>query len=417
MLASKTYSCSACGSLERIEMDVEQEQHLLRHARYVMQQDAQVQSPYTTEDVSQAVVGYTGVLSEVLRNYLVQHPNAGTVWDILQGYRYVLRRDKEHRSMIYQEQLGSFNMHQHLSRTFGHSAVEYGHSWPFLSQNNHFPGHVLQDEDDFQQYGEIYYHDMVGGNMLMEVQDASTSDLLALEDDDENAEGELRETFMEYSPMKLTYGSPHPDPVVETSSLASVDPPDITYQPNAKASLVDNQRLSALQLEAVLYACQRHEQRLPDGSRAGFFIGDGAGVGKGRTIAGIILENWSQGRQRHLWISVGTDLKFDARRDLDDVGAFHIPLHLLSKIPYGKIDGKKINIKSGVLFMTYSSLISSSDRGLSRIKQIRQWCGHNFDGLIIFDESHKVSRSLSLILLLSARSFRVAVEVFYGARL
>lgn len=34
--------------------------------------------------------------------------------------------------------------------------------------------------------------------------------------------------------------------------------------------------LSALQLEAVVYACQRHEQRLPDGSRAGFFIGDGA---------------------------------------------------------------------------------------------------------------------------------------------
>lgn len=62
-----------------------------------------------------------------------------------------------------------------------------------------------------------------------------------------------------------------------------------------------------------------HTQTLPDGSRGGFFIGDGAGVGKGRTIAGLILENWRAGRRRHLWLSVGSDLKFDARRDLDDV--------------------------------------------------------------------------------------------------
>ena len=36
----------------------------------------------------------------------------------------------------------------------------------------------------------------------------------------------------------------------------------------------------------VVYASQQHEQFLPDGTRAGFLIGDGAGVGKGRTIAG-----------------------------------------------------------------------------------------------------------------------------------
>ena len=41
-----------------------------------------------------------------------------------------------------------------------------------------------------------------------------------------------------------------------------------------------------MQLESIVYACQRHERMLPDNQRAGFFIGDGAGVGKGRTIAG-----------------------------------------------------------------------------------------------------------------------------------
>jgi hypothetical protein len=48
--------------------------------------------------------------------------------------------------------------------------------------------------------------------------------------------------------------------------------------------------------------------------------GDGAGVGKGRTIAGLILENWRQGRHKHLWLSVGSDLKIDTQRDLNDVG-------------------------------------------------------------------------------------------------
>lgn len=34
----------------------------------------------------------------------------------------------------------------------------------------------------------------------------------------------------------------------------------------------------------VLYAAQRHTHLLPEGKRAGFFIGDGAGVGKVREL-------------------------------------------------------------------------------------------------------------------------------------
>ena len=52
-----------------------------------------------------------------------------------------------------------------------------------------------------------------------------------------------------------------------------------------------------------------------------FFIGDGAGVGKGRTIAGIMYENWLKGRHKHIWVSVSSDLKYDAQRDLKDIGA------------------------------------------------------------------------------------------------
>lgn len=212
---------------------------------------------------------------------------------------------------------------------------------------------------------------------------------LMMDEEYDVEEGEVRDTFQVYKPSKLPYGEGHPDDVVETSSLAAVEPPDVTYELAARKTLVDEKRLSALQLEAVVYACQRHEQKLPSGARGGFFIGDGAGVGKGRTIAGLIVENWAQGRKKHLWISVGADLKFDARRDLDDAGAPDIVVHPLNKLPYGKLAGHKIGVKDGVIFSTYSSLVSASDRGLSRYKQLVDWCGPDFDGLIVFDESHK----------------------------
>lgn len=49
------------------------------------------------------------------------------------------------------------------------------------------------------------------------------------------------------------------------------------------------------------FLLQQHETFLPNGDRAGFLIGDGAGVGKGRTIAGIIYENYLLGRKRAVW--------------------------------------------------------------------------------------------------------------------
>ncbi len=48
----------------------------------------------------------------------------------------------------------------------------------------------------------------------------------------------------------------------------------------------------------------------------GFFLGDGAGVGKGRTLSGIISENFLKGRKKHIWLSVSADLRLDADRDL-----------------------------------------------------------------------------------------------------
>lgn len=53
---------------------------------------------------------------------------------------------------------------------------------------------------------------------------------------------------------------------------------------------------------------------------AGFFLGDGAGVGKGRQIAGIVMDNYARGRRRAIWVSTSSDLHHDAERDLQDLG-------------------------------------------------------------------------------------------------
>ena len=43
-------------------------------------------------------------------------------------------------------------------------------------------------------------------------------------------------------------------------------------------------------------------------------------AGKGRQLAGLITDQWCAGNKRHVWVSVSTDLKLDAERDLSDLG-------------------------------------------------------------------------------------------------
>ncbi|XP_017052174.1 protein strawberry notch isoform X2 [Drosophila ficusphila] len=214
------------------------------------------------------------------------------------------------------------------------------------------------------------------------------------EDEADYEEIGVAETYADYWPAKLKLGKKHPDAVVETASLSSVEPCDVYYKLSLPPETINSGHLSALQLESITYASQAHDHLLPDGSRAGFLIGDGAGVGKGRTIAGIIYENYLKGRKKALWISVSNDLKYDAERDLSDIGASRIDVHALNKFKYAKISSDvNNNCKRGVIFSTYSALIGESNNKTgkyrSRFRQLLQWCGEDFEGLIIFDECHK----------------------------
>ena len=142
--------------------------------------------------------------------------------------------------------------------------------------------------------------------------------------------------YSDYVPQKLRIegAARHPGDVVMSSSLEAVEAPDTSaYEMMLPPKCIRQHKISLLQLESVSLAGLAHSRMLPkNGTRTGFFLGDGAGVGKGRQVAAIIYDNMVQGRSKAIWISVSNDLFMDARRDLDDLGAAHIPLASLSKM-------------------------------------------------------------------------------------
>ena len=219
------------------------------------------------------------------------------------------------------------------------------------------------------------------------------------EDRDHSIEDELtEETFAPYAPVHFKKGQPHPDAVVETTSLSFAELPPITYKLALPETIYKppspinphGGALSNLQLETVTYACQRHESMLPSGCRAGFFLGDGVGLGKGRQLAGIIVENWIRGRKRHLWVSVSADLMMDASRDLKDIGFSHIRVWNLAKLPYGKLSRKHGGVEDGVIFCTYAAMVAKKSSGQTRAGQITEWLGGSAaEGCMLFDEAHK----------------------------
>mmetsp|Transcript_13833 Transcript_13833/g.20720 ORF Transcript_13833/g.20720 Transcript_13833/m.20720 type:complete len:1394 (+) Transcript_13833:36-4217(+) len=210
--------------------------------------------------------------------------------------------------------------------------------------------------------------------------------------------------FRERESGQLVTPARHPGHIAESGLLASVSLPKLNYSTEALAGCVARGVLSDLQLEGALHACQRF-CAVRSGVRAGFFLGDGAGVGKGRQIAAIIYDQVARGRGKHIWFSISSDLRVDAQRDLCDVGC-HVrvidscqSLDAIEKLAFGSSTSKR-----GIVFSTYSTLISAfgsstSSTKKSRLDQLVEWCGGSrFEGCLIFDEAHK------------AKSFNVSNE-------
>jgi predicted RNA methylase len=309
----------------------------------------------------------------------------------------------------------------------------------------------------------------VGGGRGVEGVAGEQSPAIAVDEAaaDPETGGELTESVYEpYKPQRVQVAGakPHPGPLVQSAAMATVAPPKPTYQPHLPKELIEAGGVSLAQLEAIIYAGQAHSQMLAAAEgekpkRRGFFIGDGTGVGKGREVAGIILDNWRQGRKKAVWLSEKRRLIKDAQRDWAGLGQNPNAI-----INFGKFKpDQKIDATQGVVFLTYDTLKGglkdqqaaatgilpkgtkvqyddlsapggkstgvitgkrnkdgtyplkddrTGDRMVrshwsltpigevkgprTRIDQLVEWLGDDFDGVIAFDESHNMGNAVAM---------------------
>ncbi len=220
--------------------------------------------------------------------------------------------------------------------------------------------------------------------------------------------------------IRIDGARPHPTKLVQSGAMAAVAPPRPSYRPHLLPRLLADGVLSDAQLESVIYAGEAHAGHLagsftvnetydlvsaaPDDAqdavrfRRGWFLGDGTGAGKGRQVAAIILDNWLQepapakagGRRRAIWISKSDKLIEDAERDWVAVGGFRSDLVPLSRFR----QGAPITIGEGILFTTYATLrTQAKGEKASRIQQVIDWLGRDFNGVIVFDEAHAMANA------------------------
>jgi predicted RNA methylase len=212
--------------------------------------------------------------------------------------------------------------------------------------------------------------------------------------------------------IRIAGSQAHPTRLVQSAAMASVAPPKPSYRPHLPASAGDRGLLSDAQLESVIYAGDAHAGHLagswivdetfdvvsaaPDDAehavrfRRGWMLGDGTGAGKGRQVAGIILDNWLKGRRRAVWISKSDKLIEDAQRDWSALGQERLLVTPLARFR----QGTPIRLEQGILFATYATQRTDArEERVSRVRQIVDWLGSDFDGVIVFDESHAMANA------------------------
>lgn len=207
--------------------------------------------------------------------------------------------------------------------------------------------------------------------------------------------GEERDSSAYVTYQPTLKGPKHPANIVETATMATVPLPAITYQPSIPDSVLEGGKLSAIQLEPVALAGMQNDIVLPSGHRASVLVGDGTGVGKGRTSAAILLDNWNKGRRRLVWVSEKWDLMDAARNDLIGIGATTLAKEMKGFNKYSATD--TIDHR-GILFTTYALLRSADKKGNKRAHQLQHWLRGSDEGdggHILFDEAHNLKNAVA----------------------
>ena len=73
--------------------------------------------------------------------------------------------------------------------------------------------------------------------------------------------------YSDYQPQNLHLGQPHPDTLIESSSLLACKLPELRYALSLPKEVAAQRKLSGAQLETISYAAQLHQSFLANGQR------------------------------------------------------------------------------------------------------------------------------------------------------
>ena len=90
-----------------------------------------------------------------------------------------------------------------------------------------------------------------------------------------------------------------------------------------------------------------------------------------------------------MWITKSKTLIEDAVRDWTDLGGAPTDIVPLER---WKPD-EAITLGRGILFVTYATLRSVGKTGRTRLEQLVDWCGGDYEGVIAFDEAHAMANA------------------------
>lgn len=188
-----------------------------------------------------------------------------------------------------------------------------------------------------------------------------------------------QDAYVAWTPSRLEDYVPHPSEVCEPVNLAASSQPALSYRMRAEVG-----NLSTLQVETICRAMQAFE------ARQAFLLGDATGVGKGRTIAGLVAEAVARDeRTRVAWVSASTRLQTDAYSELAAVGL------------------SEEERQECVCFASYSRL-----QATERSSSVAAWLGGGGRAILVLDESHMIRNTRNV----SAKSIVGLIEAVRRVR-
>jgi len=219
--------------------------------------------------------------------------------------------------------------------------------------------------------------------------------------DETNDENEIFSLWKPTKQMNNVTHHKHPSTVFESERLSCVALPKNEIELNIKThhdysdcSIISNNFISDIQIESISYAikCFEDKHNILNRTR-GFLLGDGTGLGKSRSISGIIAECFIRNpvNFRAIWVSLNQKLEKTMKEE------YKINETLGNMCPrwvtfdnfddFDDIDDE--NDKGLLLYVTYSNFLNNE-----KFLKILKFLNTN-NILLIFDESHQLKNKNS----------------------